>query len=319
MKILNRVFLSILSILTLSGAWLLITHRQEVADWLELRTYLPTESIEALSERTTMSKNAKKLFYVSDPQLLNKTQFNQSCKVDEKSIVLGCYDGIGIYLYDISDTRLNGVEEVTAAHEMLHVAYGRLSDKEEEYVNGLLQKAIKKISDQRIKKLLDSYAEKDSSSLLNEAHSIIGTEVKDLEPELEAYYKRYFLNRQAVVNYSDTYEQVFLDINQQVEKMDADLSLRKAQIEQLENSLEQRSSKLNDWRNRLSLLESSGQYETYNNEVPLYNKEVNQYNFDLQTVKTLISEYNTLVAERNNLALQQNQLIQNLDSRATEL
>ena len=77
-----------------------------------------------------MTDKGRNLFYVYDPQLLDKDGFNTQCTIEEQSIVLGCYDGSGIYLYDISDVRLEGVEEVTSAHEMLHAAYGRLSAKE---------------------------------------------------------------------------------------------------------------------------------------------------------------------------------------------
>lgn len=319
MKRLGKLALGVLSVATLTASVLAILHRQDISDWLTLRNYEPAPAISALAERTTMSSYGKRLFYVYDPSLLDKAKFNQDCEVTEQTIVLGCYDGIGIYLYDITDPRLSGVEEVTAAHEMLHAAYDRLGTKERERIDRLLEATIRTITDQRIKKLLDSYAAKDQGSLLNEAHSIIGTEVKTIDPELESYYKAYFLNRQAVVAYSDAYEQVFLDIDKQVEAMDADLTLRKAQIDQREASLSSESQGINDWRKRLDALSAEGNTAEYNRQVPEYNKAVDSYNKHLQEVKELISEYNALVAKRNDLALQQNQLVKSLDSKATEL
>ena len=34
------------------------------------------------------------------------------------------------YIYNVNDERLNGLKEVTAAHEMLHAAYERLPESD---------------------------------------------------------------------------------------------------------------------------------------------------------------------------------------------
>src|SRR6185295_11567695 len=99
-----------------------------------------------------MTPDTRRLFYVYHPVLEDKQAFNSHCTDSEKTIVLGCYiSRTGIYLYDVTDSRLNGVEQVTAAHETLHAAYERLSSSERKRVDGLTAQAFAQVTDQRIK------------------------------------------------------------------------------------------------------------------------------------------------------------------------
>lgn len=307
------------SIVTIAGSSLAVAKRQDITDWLILRNYTPSGEIVALSERTTMSELGKKLFYVYDPQLLDKEGFNAQCVKGEQSIVLGCYDGQGIYLYTITDAQLDGVEEVTSAHEMLHAAYARLSSGEKEEIDALVARAVEEGANDRIKNLIESYRVREPESLTNEMHSIVGTEMRDLPVELEQYYSRYFLNRERVVEYSENYEAVFTNLQTQVEQIDADLLLRKSEIDSLEAELESQASELQEWEVRLKDYRANNQIAEYNSEVDDFNRSINSYNSKLQKTRNLIAEYNQKVVERNNLAVQQNQLIKSLDSKATDL
>lgn len=315
----RKYFLISLSFLTISGSGLAIAKRQDITDWFILRNYNPTSEIAALSERTTMSPLGQKLFYVYDPQLLDKEGFNFHCTTTEQTIVLGCYDGQGIYLYSIVDDQLDGVEEVTSAHEMLHAAYDRLSSKEKQRVDALVESAVNDGASARILKLIESYRTRDPLSLNNEMHSIVGTEMRDIPDELEQYYSRYFLNRQKVVEYSEKYEEVFTSIQNRVDQIDADLLLRKSEIDNLETALEAQAKELQAWEARLSAYRAQNKIAQYNSEVNGYNSGVNSYNASLARVRKLIAEYNQLVIDRNDLAVQQNHLIKSLDSKAADL
>lgn len=307
------------SVLAITGSSLAVAKRRDIYDWLILRNYTPSSEIAALSERTAMSPLGQKLFYVYDPQLMSKDRFINACTLGEQSIVLGCYDGTGIYLYDISDIRLDGVEEVTSAHEMLHAAYARLSSKDREMVDKLTSQVIESSSNERIKDLVESYRLREPTSVFNEMHSIVGTEMREIPAELEEYYSRYFLNRLSVVEYSEKYEAVFVSLQVEVDRIDADLLLRKSEKDSLEASLELHYDELQAWENRLDAYKANNQNTQYNSEVDDFNRSINSYNVKLQKIRELIEEYNQKVVERNNLALQQNQLIQSLDSRAKDL
>lgn len=308
-----------LSALTIIGSGIAIVKRRDISDWLILQNYQPLAEIERLASTTELSDYGRKLFYISDPKLLGKDNFNLKCTIGEESIVLGCFDGDNIYIYDITDEMLFGVEEVTAAHEMLHAAYERLDDAERLRIDLLTKQIVENSNSQRLGDIMDAYRRRDPSTVNNEAHSIVGTEVRDLPEELERYYARYFSNREKVVDLAEKYESVFMNLKNRVESLDADLLLRKAQIEEKEEYLQQEAETLQEWERRLNTYKARKLIEEYNSELEEYNDRVRAYNSELENVKTQISEYNQQVAERNNIAIQQNRLINSLDSRATEL
>ncbi len=294
-------------------------YRQQIQDWWFLRSYEPSAVVQSLSSATTMTDKAQKLFYVHDPQLLDSTTFNAKCSASEKSIVLGCFDGVGIYVYDINDSRLVGVEEVTSAHEMLHAAYDRLGSEKKAILDQQLISVAKTITNPRLLKLFDSYKQKDAAQYANELHSIIGTEVKDLPFELEEHYRQYFSNRSVVVGYAAAYEKVFTDLKDKVEKIDAELALRKSEINEREASISRQNKSLEDQKKKLDDFTAAGDYTSYNAAVPTYNAAVSSYNSDIAYVKQIIIEYNQLVNERNAIAVTQNDLINSLSSQIEEI
>lgn len=297
----------------------LMTHPRFLSDWIVLRGYTPTERIARIVDETSMTDEARKVFYVATPEIEPASTFNKHCTIREVSIVLGCYDGKDIYVFDVQDERLVGVHEVTAVHEMLHAAYDRLSESERERVDRLTEKTYIRLTNSRIKATVESYRARDASVVPNELHSILATEVRDIDPELEAYYQRYFVDRSKVVALSEGYEQIFTDIKAIVDRLDADLTLLKAQINALEADLSTRSSSITNTRDQLNTYLATNQVTRYNNAVPGYNASVNAYNNDLNTYRSLINTYNEKVRERNAQTVVQNDLVDSLDSRAKEL
>lgn len=266
-----------------------------------------------------MSNYGRTLFYVNDPKLSDRTEFASQCKVREQTIVLGCYNGTGIYVFAVQDPRLKGVEEVTAAHEMLHAAYDRLSPAERKKVDAMTLAAYEKINDPELSKRIDGYKKTEPGEIPNELHSILGTEKRSLGSGLEEYYKQYFNDRLRVVTLAENYEKVFIDIQNQVQKYDADLSLRKSEIDSKESALEAQANSLQSQRASLDASLSAKDYRTYNAQVPAYNAAVSNFNSELAAVKSIIAEYNQIVQERNKLAADQENLAQSLDSRLSAI
>lgn len=292
--------------------------RQDIYDWWRLRSYDPPKDIAALAETTTMNDDATDLFYVAHPQVVDGTEFNEKCHIAEFSIILGCYVASGfaydIYIYNVSDKRLDGIQEVTAAHEMLHAAYDRLSDEERQNVDDLLVSEYKSLDNKRIKETVKQYQDNDPSSVPNELHSILGTEVRSLSPALENYYKNYFDNRSKVVALSEKYESVFESREQRVAQLDHQLSTLKTEIESDQQRLSELNTQLSTKRNQLDQLRSSGQTGAYNAQVGSYNSMVNEYNSLVETTKDKISEYNSLVKQRNALVVEVRDLVEAIDS-----
>lgn len=289
--------------------------RFDLYDWVKLRNYTPTPVVAGLVTSSGMNNYGKTLLYVNDPKLSDRTEFANQCKVKEQTIVLGCYTGTGIYIFDVTDERLKGVEEVTAAHEMLHAAYDRLSPSEKKKIDKLTQAAYDKLNDPELAKRIDGYKKTEPGEIPNELHSILGTEKRNIGSELEEYYKKYFNDRLKVVVLAENYEKVFIDIQNQVQQYDATLSLRKSEIDKREKALETRASQLQQQRASLDAQLAAKDYRGYNNSVPNYNYAVSSFNTELSAVKKLIADYNAIVEQRNKLAADQETLAQSLDSR----
>lgn len=296
-----------------------LLNRQGVTDSLALLNYSPTAEIKALADSSGMSDKGRKVFYVHKPEILDSEVFNNYCTENEETIVLGCYNGVKIYIFNVKDARLEGIEEVTAAHEMLHAQYDRLGSSQKVKVNKLIEMELGKLTDERILKNIEAYRKKDPSIVINEAHSILATEVKTLSPELETYYSQYFNNRTKVVNISESYESVFTSIKNQVENYDYQLSVLKTDIENREKDLEIRANELTSWSSELDKLRSDGSISEYNSQVYSYNSSVEKYRRDVNLLKQKITEYNEIVIKRNELAMQQNELYKNIDSRVKDL
>lgn len=307
---------SVIAVLVvISAAWLVVLNRYNIYDWAKLRDYTPAASISALAAASGMNDKGTKLFYVNDPQIADRGDFNKVCRTTEQTIVLGCYTGTNIYVFKVDDAKLEGVEEVTAAHEMLHAAYQRLGSSEKERINLLLQEAYARVKDKQLSDVMASYQKTEPGEQDNELHSILGTEYDNLGPELEAYYSKYFTDRAKVVKLANDYKKVFEDITKQVEQYDADLSLRKNEINQREASLTVTAKQLEAQKSQMDVLAKAGKIKEYNAQVNSFNQGVTSYNADVANVKNLIDEYNKMVEARNNLTVQQQGLAQSLDSR----
>lgn len=190
-----------------------LTQRDKIYDWAKLRNYTPSIAVTNLATANSMNDKARHLFYVNHPQLVGDSNtFRADCTVTEQTIVLGCYHPKqqGIFVYNVSDARLAGIQEVTAAHEMLHAAYDRLSSKDKESVDKMLQDFYDNdLKDQRVLDTIAAYKKSEPNDVVNEMHSVFGTEVANLPVPLEMYYKRYFDDRSKVISYSQKYEGEF--------------------------------------------------------------------------------------------------------------
>ena len=284
-------------------------------EW-RLYNYQAPAAIVKLADNTTMVQSMRRLFYVYHPEIENKTDFNAHCRDDEQTIVLGCYvDGKGIYIFDVTDDRLAGIEEVTAAHEALHAVYERLSSSERKKVDAMTAAAFAQLSDQGIKDRIELYRKQDPKVVPNELHSILGTEDANLPTDLETYYQQYFSNRAKIVAYAAAYSGAFTDRKNQIAAYDAELSSLKTQINKLQSQLTSEQNGLETRRSQLDSLRSSGQTSAYNAAVPGYNAQVVTYNNHINQLSDLIDEYNSIVPKRNELATEEESLVKAIDSR----
>jgi uncharacterized protein YukE len=299
----------------LAGTVWVFFNIQTTVDWLRLRGYEPEPAISQLASQAAFSAEGRKLFYVHDPELLDKTNFAGKCSETEETIVLGCYISLDkIYVFDVSDDRLEGIEEVTAAHEMLHAVYDRLSGEEREKIDTLLLNYFASTDDVRLQKSIENYRKKDPSVVPNELHSILGTEVRNLPEELEQHYASYFSDRNVVVALSEAYEAEFTKLEDQIAVYDDQLEVLSISIDEQENQILQLGSALTVEQAQLESIRSDVQ--AYNNAVPSFNQKVRDYNRLLEQLKADINEYNEIVQKRNDIALEEQELVKAIDTRS---
>lgn len=291
---------------------------QAVQDWFRLYGYTAPSTVASLASDDTMTSTARHLFYVNRPVITAGPEFKAKCPLgNEKTVVLGCYlgnDG-GIYLYEVTDSRLQGVEQVTAAHEMLHAAYRRLSSSERTKIDAQLNDFYQHgLTDQRIKDTIDAYRKSEPKDIINEMHSIFGTEVPKLPVSLEQYYARYFSDRSKVTAYTAGYQEEFTSRQVLIKHYDVQLGGLKQQIDANQAQLNQMKSALEAQNRQLQSERANDQVSAYNAGVSSYNAAVSTYNSLLADTKNLISQYNDIVDKRNAIVVEEQQLTQALSA-----
>lgn len=318
----RRFVLAVLLTGVVATLFIVLEHRA-VYDWARLYGYQPPENIVKLANDDELTAGARRVFLVNHPQVQSKSAFAASCPNGNKeTAVLGCYipDQRGIYVLSVADPRLEGIEQVTAAHELLHAEYDRLGSSEKQRVNGWLQDYYEHgLNDPTIQKQLDSYKKTEPNDLVNEMHSIFGTEVADLPANLQQYYAQYFTNRSKVTGYYQTYEAEFASRISRIKQDDTQLATLKAQIKADEADLKTRQAQLEARQAQLVSDRRSGNVSAYNAGVSGYNALVDAYNAEVRTVQDLINQYNQLVAARNAIALEEQQLTQAISSQVSPI
>ncbi len=293
----------------------LFIQKQNIMDWWGLRNYTPTVAATQLATNTSMTNLGRKIFYLQKPQVQGKEAFYISCEEGETSVVLGCFKPAeGIFLLKVDDARLAGVEEVTAAHEMLHAAYARLGFQEKKRVTDMINAAYSKVTDQDIKGKIKLYQD-NKADVTNELHSILATEVSSLPSDLEQYYTKYFSNRSAIVTYAAGYKNEFKKRKDRVAELDNQLKNIEESIAANNAQLDTQQAAINNESKRLDDLRNQGLIDEYNAGVATYNKSLIPFRSLIAETKGLVSEYKSVLTERNKVANEAQELNKALDSR----
>lgn len=301
------------------AAYWLVTNRQQVVDTVALWNYQPSSQVVSIADRTAMTAAGRSLFYVSHPSLDDAQTFNKACGNSEQgAAVLGCYTGLRIYIYNVSDPQLDGIHEVTAAHEMLHAAYARMSDTDKKDVNALLEGEYETLSkDPAFAERMALYARTEPGERDNELHSIIGTEVAPVSPELEAHYAKYFVKRATVVALHDQYLSVFTRLKAESVKLSDQMSQLSAEIKSRSGAYDTASQQLNadiaTFNQRVSGGDIQSQ-EQFNSERRALVARVAKMSAERSAINSLVNQFNQIVNQYNAIATQTEQLNQSINS-----
>ncbi len=306
-KFAKSAFGLIVTLAIVGGLIWAAAHRQHIVDQAVVATYNPSSEIVNLAKEADLSNQGQFYFYASRPQLDERQSFNNHCQQQAdsggSSVILGCYVARRIYVFNVTDSRLNGIRATTAAHEMLHAAYERLSDSKKKQVDGWLEAQFKALgSDTDLQTQMAGYAKTEPGEQDNELHSVLATEIAHLSPQLEHYYSQYFKNRQVVVGLFKQYNQVFENLKSQQDQL-------VSQLNQLANTINTNQANYN-----AEIAQFNSDVTSFNQRAQTQGGFSSQSEFDAQR-QTLVDRQSQLALERANI----NQEITTYNQKRDEL
>jgi hypothetical protein len=290
--------------------WLLISWQGKyVKDSVQLARYTPPPEVAALAKQANMSEDGRRAFYLTTPTIEAKKVGLKFCekKGAEKTVILGCFvSSKGIFIQKVTDQRLAGTMQVTAAHEMLHAVYhNHLSEGERTDIDLELNRVFNELNNPRLKKLIQIYRDNNAKQVNSELHSFLGTEVAKLSPKLEQHYAKYFVDRATVVAMAQKNEQTFAQIVTKAEEIDRKLKKMKVELDQREKSVKDQGVSIEQQRREL---EHIGSPDEYNRRLIGFNQNVGGYNAQVRSLRQEIANYNRLVNSYNALSSEEKSL-----------
>lgn len=304
------------SILVFAG-WLLF-NRQYVADVASVWLYQPSTAIQTISDRVDFTHKGEFYFHTTHPQISTADEFNQDCPRQEPSSpILGCYAAGRIFIYDIENAQLDGIEEVTAAHEMLHAVWERHSGEEQARLTRLLQEAYSVNATQELRDRMAYYERSEPGELINELHSILPTEVSQLGSELDAYYAQYFDDRQKVVALHQKYSGVFNSLTSRANELYAQLTTLSGVIEEQTSAYDREVIALSAAIESFNTRANNGSFTTmsqFNQERAALVARSNALEALRVSISSQIDSYNAQYDEYETIAGQIDSLNKSIDS-----
>lgn len=300
-------------------AALLFFNRQFVVDQLSVWQYKPSSDVVSLATRTGMNDTGKFYFFSAQPAVEEATEFNKQCdRKEDTTAILGCYNGRNIYIYNVTNQSIDGIREVTAAHEMLHAAYDRLSGSEKSRVNSLLETEYAKLkTDTKLAERMAFYDRTEPGERDNELHSVIGTEISSISPELEVYYKKYFTDRSKVTALHQKYAAVFDDLQSRSQALINQLTTLNKTIEQNSTAYNKDVSKLNQDIESFNAKANSGSFSTqseFQAERANLLTRANQLDAQRRSINADVANYESLRQQLAAIASQSEVLNKSIDS-----
>jgi hypothetical protein len=307
------IYTVIFGVFTLLVVLAAILYVNRLLDYFAAQNFQPTANVAAVKDKLQLTSRGHDLFYASQPAIQQQKELNSNCRSTERTAaILGCYYKRQIFLYDVTNPELSGALEVTAAHEMLHAAYDRLNFLEKQKVDSLIERQYEKVKDDaEIAKLMDYYEKYEPGAETNELHSIIGTTLADLDPELETYYAQYFLDRQSIVEMNRRYSDVFKRLNDEAERLTKLMSELKISIDadmaRYETSTKQLEYDIESFNQRVGSGGFYSQGEFYASRQALIAR-INQLNTEQRSINEDVDSYNNYVKQLNKLSVKVNEL-----------
>ena len=290
-------------------AAVLIINRRWIVDWYRGINYTPTTEMAEIRDNLALTDGGTFLFNALRPELGEADEFNTHChQTPSETAVLGCYTDGAVHIYNITSPELDGILEVTTAHEMLHAVWARMNAAEQESFMAALNQVIAENGE-----ILDSELETYEPDMrMEEAYVRAGTEIAELPEQLEKHFAQYFKDRSKVVNYYNNYIAVFNDNREQAERLEQEIPELKAkitaEIEQYEKTardLEQRVNEFNRCASTANCFKSQAEFATQRNQLMREQQNLQaqngQLNGEIADFNAKIDQYNQIVDDSRKL------------------
>lgn len=299
--------------------WLFFNY-QHLIDQVVVSQFKPTSEVIQIADDIHFTDKGEFLYMAAQPELNDRETFNKHCdKKAEQTVVLGCYLGPQhLYIYNVTDPRLGGVRQVTAAHEMLHVAYDRLSYPEKNKVNKMIEAALPSVqkAEPELAERLKLYDKTEPGERNNELHSILGTEAAVLPDDLEKYYSQYFTNRSIITTFAAQYDKVFEDVKNQQNQLVSELDTLATEINTLTDEYNTGTASLNNDIEEFNR-KADGEFESQSEFNAARNELIIRRNFleaKRESINNKVDEYEAKRAKLEDLNIQVKDLNSKIDS-----
>lgn len=318
-----RVISATLVLALFVAGWLAYTNRQILQDIYAAAQFSPPSDLQLVMDRVEFSTEGDRIFRASTPTLESSQAFSSQCADvihSESDLVVGCFTGTNIHLFQIADDRLDGMVEVTAAHELLHAVYKRLSPGEKAELRTALEAEYEtqKKNDPRLEERMSVYADLSEEGFVNELHSVLGTEVRNLSPSLERHFAKYFTDRSKVLDLFTAYNSYFVELEQERNALRLELTTLGAEIDQRGETYR---SNLESYNSAVaSLISRNERFEFSSNPSEFYalRDELNRQRAALETqrqeLNAAVDTYNENRERLLELDAQAEELIRSIDS-----
>jgi hypothetical protein len=277
------------------------TSKGDVTTLLAALSDARSELLVSLLGRATMTRDARQVVASVTATVDEKTRFAADCPVKEApdSLVIGCFGQGTLHVLRVDRPDIAPAMVVSAAHEMLHGVYARLTPKARKHIDALIDSFYSTLDDPELKAVVATYEKTEPGQRLDELHSLLPTEVEHLSPALERYYRRYFTDRRRIVAAFTSYDRVFTSLEAQHDALKAQLDGLQTQLDASKTQLDAAGAQADNLTSQIDSLRAQGRIGESNRLVGPQNAAVDHANALLQQYNTLVDQYNAVVGQYN--------------------
>ena len=281
--------------------------------------YSAPAEIDQIATDIGLTDSGKFIFGGSQPSIESREDFNRHCEsYDSEVSTLGCYHNGKIYIYDVQAADLAGIKESTAAHELMHAVWARLSSFERAKLEeSILEVYNSEQHNAEFSKQLETY---DEDEMVEELHSRFATEVKNLPETLEKHYAKYFKDQDKLVEFYERYRAPFEKLDAEFTELSNELKTLQNELDELQatyesdsKALEQKIAEFNQCADTAGCFTSDYAFNSRRNELVEAQAKLEDL---YEELSQKVNDYNAKVDEYNNSILRGEELDSKMNSNS---